>query len=310
LKLVIFAGPTAVGKTAAALSAAAAFDAEIVNADSMQVYRGLDIGTAKPTRAERKAVPHHLLDVVEPDEEYHAGRFQEDADAVILEMQKRRKLPLVVGGTGLYIKSLLYGLCEMPPIPAEIRLQIQGELEKDGVESLHRQLERLDPPVAARLAPRDKVRIVRALEVYRAAGRSISYFQEQHRFSRPKYSFLYLYLACERTKLYRRIADRVQQMMNLGFLDEVKGLLDRGFSPELKSLQSIGYRQMIRHLAGELTLVEAVELTVRDTRRYAKRQETWFAKVPGIKIVREDERGCIPQLIESFLQSQDCHCSR
>ncbi len=310
MKLVIIAGPTAAGKTATALSVAGDFDAEIVNADSMQVYRGLDIGTAKPTSAERKEIPHHLLDVVEPDEEYHAGRFQEDADAVVMEMQRRQKLPLVVGGTGLYIKSLLYGLCEMPPIPAEIRLRVQAELEEEGVESLHRQLERLDPPVAARLASRDRARIVRALEVYRAAGRSISSFQEQHRFSQPKYSFLYLYLACERTKLYRRIADRVQQMLDRGFLDEVRGLLDRGFSPELKSLQSIGYRQLIRHLAGELSLDEAVELIVRDTRRYAKRQETWFSKVPGIKIVRENERGRIPQLIESFLQSQDCHCRR
>lgn len=310
MKLVIISGPTAAGKTATALSVAGDFNAEIINADSMQVYRGLDIGTAKPTSAERKKIPHHLLDVVEPDENYHAGRFQQDADAAIMEMLPRRKLPLVVGGTGLYIKSLLYGLCEMPPIPAEIRLQVQDELEKDGVENLHGHLGEVDPPVAARLAPRDKVRIVRAMEVYRATGRSISYFQEQHRFSRSKYSFLYLYLACERTKLYRRIADRVQQMMNLGFLEEVKGLLDRGFSPELKSLQSIGYRQLIRHLAGELTLVEAVELIVRDTRRYAKRQETWFLKVPGIKIVHEDERGRIPQLIESFLQSQDCHCSR
>ena len=309
MKLVIIAGPTAVGKTAAAISVAGDFDAEIINADSMQVYRCLDIGTAKPTRAERESVPHHLLDIVDPDEDYHAGRFQADADRAIADLRKRRKLPLVVGGSGLYLKSLLYGLCEMPPVPAEIRRQVEDELKKDGGEKLYRRPEQLDPPVADRLSPRDKVRIARALEVRLATGRSISYFQEQHRFSRPRYSFLYLYLACERVKLYQRIADRVQQMMELGFLDEVRGLLDRGFSPELKSLQSIGYRQLIAHLRGALTLDEAVRLIVRDTRRYAKRQETWFARLPEITIVRQEERGRLPRLIASFLQSQDCPCS-
>ncbi len=307
MKIIIISGPTATGKTATALSVAKTFGAEIINADSMQVYRYLDIGTAKPTREEQQKVPHHLLDVVDPDDPYHAGRFQADADILISDLTSRQKLPLIVGGTGLYIRSLLYGLCDLPEIQPEIRRQVQNELKKDGVESLYQHLKKVDPLVAARLASRDQSRITRALEVYLSTGRSISYFQEQHRFSQPKYSFLYLYLACARTNLRQRIADRVQQMMNHGFLAEIRGLLDKGYSPELKSLQSIGYRQLILHLQGVLSLDEALRLIVRDTRRYAKRQDTWFSRVPGIKIVNENERQYIPQLIHSFLAAEDCH---
>ncbi|NIA19554.1 MAG: tRNA (adenosine(37)-N6)-dimethylallyltransferase MiaA [Xanthomonadaceae bacterium] len=308
MKIVIISGPTATGKTATALSVAKTFGAEIINADSMQVYRSLDIGTAKPTREEQQRVPHHLLDIVEPDDLYHAGSFQSDADAMISDLWSRQKLPLIVGGTGLYIRSLLYGLCDLPEIQLEIRQQVQNELEIQGVESLYQRLQEVDPLVAARLAPRDQSRIARALEVYLATGRSINSFQEQHRFSQPKYSFLYLYLACERIILRQRIADRVRQMMNYGFLDEVRGLLDKGYSPELKPLQSIGYRQLILHLQGVLPLDEALRLIVRDTRRYAKRQNTWFSRVPGIKIVNENERKKIPQLIHSFLDAEDYHC--
>ncbi len=307
MKIIIISGPTATGKTATALSVAKTFGAEIINADSMQVYRYLDIGTAKPTREEQQKVPHHLLDVVEPDDPYHAGRFQADADVLISDLGSRQKLPLIVGGTGLYIRSLLYGLCDLPEIQPEIRQQVQNELKKNGVESLYQHLKKVDPLVAGRLASRDQSRITRALEVYLATGRSISYFQEQHRFSRPKYSFLYLYLACERTILRQRIADRVQQMMSHGFLAEIRDLLDKGYSPELKPLQSIGYRQLILHLQGVLSLDEALRLIVRDTRRYAKRQNTWFSRVPGIKIVNENERQYIPQLIHSFLAAEDCH---
>ncbi len=303
MKIVIISGPTATGKTATAISLAKTFGAEIINADSMQVYRYLDIGTAKPTKEEQQKVPHHLLDVVEPDEPYHAGRFQSDADDLISDLWSRQKLPLIVGGTGLYIRSLLYGLCELPEIQTEIRLQVQNELKKNGVESLYQQLKKVDPVVAGRLAPRDQIRISRALEVYLATGRSINSFQEQHRFSRPKYSFLYLYLACERTILRQRIDDRVRRMMDHGFLSEVRSLLDKGFSPKLKSLQSIGYRQLILHLQGGLPLDDALRLIARDTRRYAKRQNTWFSRVPGIKIVNEKERQYIPQLIHSFLEA-------
>ncbi len=305
MKIVIISGPTATGKTATAISVAKDFGAEIINADSMQVYRYLDIGTAKPTKEEQQQVPHHLLDIVEPDELYHAGRFEADADAMISDLWSRQKMPLIVGGTGLYLKSLLYGLCDLPEIPPEIRQQVQDELAEQGVECLYQHLTKVDPLVAARLAPRDQARIARALEVYLATGRGISFFQEQHRFSQPKYSFLYLYLACERTVLRQRIADRVQQMMAHGFLDEVRSLLDKGYLPELKSLQSIGYRQLILHLRGVLPLDEALRLIVRDTRRYAKRQNTWFSRLPGIKIVNENERQYIPQLIHSFLDAED-----
>lgn len=297
------AGPTATGKTATAISVAKTFGAGIINADSMQIYRGLDIGTAKPGREERQEVPHYLLDIVDPDHPYHAGCYEKDADAVIADLRSRGKLPLIVGGTGLYIKSLLYGLCELPEVGPGIRQQVQNELTEQGVEGVYQRLKELDPPVAARLAPRDQARISRALEIYLTSGKSISFFQERHRFSQPKYSFLYLYLTCERATLHQRIADRIRQMMDHGFLDEVRSLLDKGYSPELKSLQSIGYRQLILHLQGKLSLDEAIRLIARDTRRYAKRQDTWFSRVPGITIVNENERQYIPQRIHSFLEA-------
>lgn len=308
MKIVIISGPTATGKTATAISVAKAFGAEIINADSMQVYRYLDIGTAKPTREERQQVPHHLLDIVYPDEWYHAGRFEADADRLIANLCARQKLPLVVGGTGLYIKSLLYGLCALPEIPAVVRQQVQSELAEQGVEGLYQHLKTVDPSVALRLAPRDQARVSRALEVYLSTGVSISTFQERHRFNQPKYSFLHLYLACDKSVLHQRIVDRVQYMMNLGFLDEVRGLLDKGYSPELKPLQSIGYRQLILYLQGVLSLDEALRLIARDTRRYAKRQKTWFSRVPGIDIIHENERDSIPRKIHSFLETEDCFC--
>ena len=190
MKIVIISGPTATGKTATAISVAKVCGAEIINADSMQVYRYLDIGTAKPTREERQQVPHHLLDIVDPDELYNAGRFEADADACITDLCSRRKLPIIVGGTGLYLKSLLYGLCDLPEIPPAVRQQVQAELAGQGVEHLYKHLQKVDPLVAGRLAPRDQSRIARALEVYLSTGRSINYFQNRHRFNQPKYSFL------------------------------------------------------------------------------------------------------------------------
>lgn len=302
MKIVVISGPTAAGKTATAIAVAAAIDGEIVNADSLQVYRHLDVGTAKPTKEEQAVVPHHLIDVVDPDEPYSAARYQKEADEVIAGLDERQKVPLMVGGTGLYIRSLLYGLCSIPDIPPVIRQEVRQQLEKDGVEVLHDRLRRVDPQTADQLTPRDQSRVSRALEVFLATGTSIRRFQGQHRFARPRYRFLHLFLHCDRELLYERINQRVQTMMAAGFLDEVKRLLAMGFPPSLKPLQSIGYRQLILHCQGEISLDEAVRQTARDTRHYAKRQYTWFAREAGVTMVDEAERDRIPRLIEMFLK--------
>jgi len=274
--LLLISGPTAVGKSAVALELAQRCDAEIINGDSLQVYRYLDIGTAKPDLAERSLLPHHLFDIINPDQSFNATDFQLRADAVIAEIHGRGALPLVVGGTGLYLKALLFGLCQMPEIDPEIRIQLESRLEQEGSESLHADLGRLDVALAARLAPRDKTRVLRALEIVLATGKSITYFQEQHKFSAPRYNFLHVFLDLDREQLYQRINRRVELMLAAGLRDEVQSILERGYSPELKPLQSIGYRQMIEHLAGSITLEQAIADIQQATRRYAKRQLTWF----------------------------------
>jgi tRNA dimethylallyltransferase len=272
----LISGPTAVGKSAVALELARRCNAEIINGDSLQVYRYLDIGTAKPDLAERGLLPHHLFDILDPDQSFNATDFQLRADAVIADILARGALPLVVGGTGLYLKALLFGLCQMPEIEPEIRLELEERLENEGSESLHAELSRHDATMADRLAPRDKTRILRALETVLATGKSITYFQEQHKFSAPRYNFLHVFLDLDREQLYQRINRRVELMIEMGLLDEARSLLEKGYSSDLKPLQSIGYRQMFEHLAGRLSLAQAVADTQQATRRYAKRQLTWF----------------------------------
>ena len=275
-EVILLSGPTAVGKSAVALEVARECDAEIVNGDSLQVYRYLDIGTAKPDLEERSLVPHHLFDILDPDQPFNATDFQDRAATVIAEIRSRGRLPLVVGGTGLYLRALLFGLCQMPEIDVGIRAELEGRLALEGSEALHAELIRYDAPMAARLAPRDRTRVLRALETVLATGKSLAYFQERHRFLKPRYRFLHLFLDLERKLLYQRINDRVEVMLAKGFVDEVKGLLEKGFGPELKPLKSIGYRQIIDYLEGRLSFDQAVVDIKQATRRYAKRQLTWF----------------------------------
>jgi tRNA dimethylallyltransferase len=272
----LISGPTAVGKSAVALELARRCNAEIINGDSLQVYRYLDIGTAKPDIAERGLLPHHLFDILDPDQPFNATDFQRRADTVIAEIHSRGALPLVVGGTGLYLKALLFGLCQMPEIKPEIRTRLESRLGQEGSESLHAELSRYDATMAARLAPRDKTRVLRALEIVLATGKSITYFQDQHKFLSSRYNFLHVFLDLDREQLYQRINRRVELMIETGLRDEVQNLLEKGYSPEIKPLQSIGYRQMIEHLAGHLTFDQAISDTKQATRRYAKRQLTWF----------------------------------
>ena len=275
-KVLLLSGPTAVGKSAIGLEIARRCQVEIINGDSLQVYRYLDIGTAKPDLQERQLLPHHLFDILEPDQPFNATDFQLEADRVIADIHARGALPLVIGGTGLYLKALLFGLCQMPEIDPNIRIGLERRLQSEGSEVLHAELARHDAPLAARLAPRDKTRILRALETILATGKSITYYQEQHRFAAPRYNFLHVFLDLEREQLYQRINKRVEMMIAAGLQREVENLLEKGFSPTLKPLQSIGYRQMIEHLTNRLSLDQAVADIKQATRRYAKRQLTWF----------------------------------
>ncbi|MBI5969135.1 MAG: tRNA (adenosine(37)-N6)-dimethylallyltransferase MiaA [Deltaproteobacteria bacterium] len=281
-KFVAIVGPTASGKSSLALELAKYFGGEIINADSMQVYRGLDIGTAKPSVENRRLVVHHLVDILHPDQEYSAGLFRQHADAVIHELHRRKTPIFVVGGTGLYLKVLTRGLFRGPAGNSELRLALYKRAEMNGSESLHQELQKVDPEAASRIHPNDKFRIIRALEVYHFTQKPISYFQKGHGFLEAPYEVLKVGLQCERDELYRRIEIRLEKMMEMGWVEEVRSLLNRGYAPNLKSLQSLGYKYIISYLSGDIKINEAVRLIKRDTRRYAKRQITWFKADPEI----------------------------
>lgn len=297
--MVAIVGPTGVGKTALSLDLAERFRGEIVNYDSVQVYRYLDIGTAKPTPEERRRVPHHLFDLLEPHEPFHAAAFVEKADRVIAEITSRGRLPILVGGTGLYLKALLHGLFPVE-VPEELRKNLKERLAREGLSSLYRELQEKDPEAAARIHPHDRVRILRALEVYYATGKPFSQLAREHGFRPRRYSALKIGLTLPREELYARLDRRVEEMLRSGLLEEVKKLLAR-YPPDLKPLQSIGYRHLIAYLSGRLPLSEAVRLMKRDTRRYAKRQLTWFRADPEVRWFHPADRKAIFEEVEKFL---------
>ena len=281
-KIIVICGPTGIGKTAVAISLAQHFEGQIIGADSMQVYKYMDIGTAKPTAEERASVVHHMVDFVDPDESFDAARYAAGARAKILELEQQRITPFVVGGTGLYIKALLYGLFDEKVSDPEIRARLKTELDAHGIRSLYDRLGRVDRETADRLHPNDSYRILRALEVIETTGRAISKHHKKHGFFDQPFESLKIGLNLERAILYERINSRVDAMISAGFLDEVKGLIARGYSASLKSMQSIGYRHMVDYIEGRLSWEECVSTMKRDHRRYAKRQLTWFGADPEI----------------------------
>jgi tRNA dimethylallyltransferase len=289
-KLVIILGPTSSGKTELAVRLAERFDGEIVNADSMQVYRGMDIGTAKPSAELRRRIPHHLIDIVDPADDFSASDFRREAAQAIADIHGRGRRVFVVGGTGLYIKALLKGLVDSPSGAATIRHELQETARTAGSGELLHRLAEVDPETASRLHPNDQVRIIRALEVYLQTGRPISGFRREHEFTGDYYDYLKIGIVVERGELYRRIEERVDRMMAEGFLTEVRGLLARGFTAALKPFRAIGYKELCAYLAGAYPIEEAVRLIKRDTRRYAKRQFTWFKQENEIYWVEYPER--------------------
>ena len=275
-KLVVICGPTGVGKTGFAIRIARRFSGEIVGADSMQIYRQMDIGTAKPTVSEQAAIRHHMVDIVDPDEDFDAAEYARRAAACIKELASRSALPLVVGGTGLYIKALLYGLSEDAPSDLRVRKALQTELEQAGPAAMHRRLSRTDPLAARRLHPNDSYRILRALEVLELTGQSICTHQQRHGFAHTPYDTLKIGLTLPREKLYADIDRRVDLMLAKGLEDEVRRLLNCGYAATSKSMQALGYRHMHAYIDGCMDLDEAVRTLKRDHRRYAKRQMTWL----------------------------------
>lgn len=276
--LVILVGPTAVGKTAIAIELALRLQGEVVTADSMQVYRGMDIGTAKPTIAERRGVPHHMIDLVTPDQSFNVARYRDLAHRVIADIYERGRLPIVSGGTGLYVRALLEEFqLPAPGAAPEIRSRLEAEAERLGKAALHERLATLDPPTAARLHPNDVRRVIRALEVLEVTGKPLSQHLAEAEARPPRYQPISVGLTRPRDELYRRIDRRVDLLMDAGLLEEVRSLTEQ-YTLNRTARQGLGYKEMIAYLEGECTFDEAIERLKRETRRYAKRQLTWFRR--------------------------------
>jgi len=299
--VIVLIGPTAVGKTALSLALAERFSCEIVGLDSMQIYRHMDIGTAKATAEERARVPHHLLDVVNPDEEYHVARYVTDALTACRRIIARGNRPLLVGGTGLYLKGLLEGLFEIPGVPEPVRINLRQRLAEEGRAVLFAELSLCDPESAGRIHPNDTHRLLRALEIFQATGRTWSEHLRKQQ-ARPALArVLQIGLLCERTALYDRINLRVEKMIEEGLPAEVEKLLAMGYDPGLKAMQSIGYRHMVQYLQGQWDWEETLFLLARDTRRYAKRQMTWFGGDPFIRWFAPTDTPAIFDCVSGFL---------
>jgi tRNA dimethylallyltransferase len=289
--VVVLVGPTAVGKSRVAVEVAKAFKTEVLTADSRQVYRGMDVGTDKPVPEERQGVPHRLIDLVDPDESFNAGLYRRQAVDEIERLYRDCRLPLIVGGTGLYVRTLLKGLCDAPPTDPIMRAGLRQEAKDQGHDRLYARLVAVDPVAAARLHPRDESKVIRALEVYQLSGRRMSEFQQEHGFAERPYSALIIGLNRDRDALYRRIEERIDWQLDHGLIEETKQLLVQGYQLDSAAMKGLGYRQVAEHLAGEYDVAEMVRRFKRDTRHFSKRQMTWFRKEPGIQwlTIKESE---------------------
>lgn len=305
IRIVVICGPTAVGKTEAAIALATHFGGEIVSADSRQVYRGLDIGTAKPTREQRKKIPHHLIDILNPDEVFSAGEFVKRARGIIASLVGAGKNVFVVGGTGLYIKGLVRGLIPVTARVPELRQELEEEARNQGPASLYRRLELLDRETAATLHPQDVVRVVRALEIILTTSKPVSQWRAEHRFEDRWCKTYQIGLTLSREDLYRRIEERADEMIRRGLFKEVEGLLADGYSLEHSSLRTPGYQEMIEYREGRLGWNEAIAAFKRRTRQYAKRQMTWFRAQPEIRWFEADKRNNLMfQEVSRFLRNE------
>jgi tRNA dimethylallyltransferase len=301
-KITVIVGPTASGKSSLAVELAGLFNGEVISADSMQVFKFMDIGTAKPTLAERSRVPHHLIDVKAPDQEYTAARFRDDAAQKIEEIRGRRKNVFIAGGTGLYIKALTEGLFEGPRGDPDLRDELLREAQLEGREQLHKRLSDMDPESAASIHPNNLKRVIRALEVYHIAKRPISAFHKDHAFKEKPYDALKIGVKKGREALYRDIDDRVDEMFADGLVEEVQGLLAMGYSSDLKPMCALGYKEVLGFLKGAFSLSEAIRLVKRNTRHYAKRQMTWFKKDREVRWFSPGEKSLVIEAVRGHLE--------
>lgn len=280
-RIVVIAGPTAVGKTAQAVALAQRFDAELIGADSVQVYRGFDIGSSKPTPAELQGVRHHLIDICEPTELIDAAEYARRADAAIADVAARGKLPIVVGGTGLWLRALTRGLVALPQVDRPLRARLEAEWDANGGAVMHERLARVDPLSATRIHPNDKLRVVRALEVFEQTGVPLGEARRDHALGLPRYQTLSYVLDLPSEEHRARVAERVDAMLASGFAEEVRGLLAR-YGGQARAFGAVGYRQMVEHLDAGVPLAETTQQIVRATLLYARRQRTWWSTDPNM----------------------------
>jgi tRNA dimethylallyltransferase len=299
-KVLVILGPTAVGKTQVSLKVADILHGEIVSLDSRQVYIYMDIGTAKPTKEEMKKVAHHLIDVVHPDERFTAADYGKRARETVKEIAERERQPVVVGGSGLYLKALVEGFFRGPKADERLRERLKEEESKFGPYHLFERLKDVDPKAAQKIHPNDSVRIIRALEVYELTGKPISSLQEKGDYEPFDMGFIKVGLSLDRKKLYERIDRRVDKMISDGFLDEVKGLKEKGYSRELKAFKTVGYQELFSYLEGETDFPSAVERIKVNTRRYAKRQLTWFRKDGQVRWLDAECEDLIELILKYF----------
>lgn len=276
IKIPILCGPTGSGKTSVALEIATKLPIEIISADSRQMIKHLDIGTAKPTQEEQKQVRFHLVDIIEPGKDYSAFKFIEDTDKAIKQIISNGHIPVIVGGTGLYLKALTDGIFDIESDNSKVRIEIEKELEELGVEKMYNKLKEVDPEEAARFHPNNKVRIIRALEIFRLTGKPKSELAKSASYKKSRHQFHFYCLNPSREKLYQSIENRVDKMMEAGLLDELKGLIERGMAASVQKMNVIGYDELLNHINGNSSLEDAVLLIKQNSRRYAKRQVTWF----------------------------------
>ncbi|MDY2720155.1 MAG: tRNA (adenosine(37)-N6)-dimethylallyltransferase MiaA [Candidatus Faecousia sp.] len=299
-EVICVAGPTACGKTGLAISLAKAYNGEVVSCDSMQIYRGMDIGTAKPTAQEMESVPHHMLDVADPAEDFSVSQYVAMADRAVQDILSRGKTAVIAGGTGLYMDSLIAGR-EFAPFPQDGRRQkLEAEADEKGTEPMLERLRQVDPQTAERLHPSDRKRILRALEVYEQTGKPLSWYNAQSRQQPPKYRPVWIGIDyVNRQTLYDRINRRVDEMLCRGLVEEVQRLLSAGVPSRSTALQAIGYKEIVRALEGQITLEQAVEQIKQGSRRYAKRQRTWFRRNDQMHwILRQDNEDIFPKAAE------------
>ncbi len=288
--VIVIVGPTASGKSALAVELASRINGEIISADSMQIYRYMDIGTAKPAKEEMRGIKHYMIDELSPDEDFSVARFQESALKSIMEITAKGRHPIVAGGTGLYVNSLVYNInFSETEADWELRDSLKSEAVEKGNKYLHDKLREMDPEAAARLHENDVKRIIRAIEVFTQTKMTISQHIDNSRLVPPPYNYIVYGLNMDRQKLYRRIENRIDRMMDNGLVDEVKKLVALGYDKNAVAMQGLGYKEILAFIRGEATLEEAVEILKRDTRRYAKRQITWFKRIENIHWIDIDE---------------------